>query len=194
MNVSHWALHLCKVLMSFDPFKNQQIAVSLYPTWSSWCWVWVYVKPSGGHWRWVDSVVLGLLLQYVDEAMRMHIYMQTMPLERKAALKCDSRIHSLLDVCVCVGGGRWPLELCRGAPEPWHWRPLRAWIYHYLTLTAFFVRHCYSAGLKWAGNFPPKPSWILIRPSILLLVIPLHCLFISALSCMGKLDWFGFQW
>lgn len=30
--------------------------------------------------------------------MRMHIYMQTMPLERKAALNCDSRMHSLLEV------------------------------------------------------------------------------------------------
>lgn len=41
---------------------------------------------------------------------------------------------------------------------------------------------------------PPELSWIPTRPSILLLVIPPHCLFISALSCMGKLDWFSFQW
>lgn len=44
-----------------------------------------------------------------------------------------------------------------------------------------------------AQRIPHKLSQILLMLSILLLLIPLHCLFISALSCMGKLDWFGFQ-
>lgn len=42
-----------------------------------------------------------------------------------------------------------------------------------------------------AQDIPHKLSQILFMLSILLLLIPLHCLFISALSCMGKLDWFG---
>lgn len=52
----------------------------------------------------------------------------------------------------------------------------------------------FSSDSSELDSFFPKLSWIFIRPSIQLLVIPLHCLFISAVSCMRKLDWFDCQW
>ena len=78
----------------------------------------------------------------------------------------------------------------------------RVWIYDYNALTPFICIHpIQQCGLECAT--PPqktaaqkilhKLSQILLMLSILLLLIPLHCLFISALSCMGNLDWFGFQ-
>lgn len=63
-------------------------------------------------------------------------------------------------------------------------------IYLHSSYSAVWTGVCYSTPKKLQ---PAKLSQILLMLSILLLLIPLHCLFISALCCMAELDWFGFR-